>query len=71
INDELAIEYELVNMVGSVPVTVSFHDLSGRKVAGIVSERETGSFRETWNGTDGQNLLPPGIYPLRLEVETD
>ena len=71
INDELGIEYELVNMVGSVPVTVSFYDLSGRKVAGILSERGSGSFRETWNGTDGQNLLPPGIYLLRLEVETD
>lgn len=71
VNDELAIEYELVNMVGSVPVTVSFYDLSGRKVAGIVSERQSGSFRETWDGTDGRNLLPPGIYLLRLDVETD
>ena len=71
INDELTIEYELVNMVGSVPVTVSFYDLSGKRVAGILSERASGRFRETWDGTDGQDLLPPGIYLLRMDVETD
>ena len=72
INDELTIEYGLVNMVGSVPVTVGFFDLSGRKVGEIVSERVSGQFTEIWDGTDGNgNLMPPGVYILRMEVETD
>jgi hypothetical protein len=72
INDELTIAYELVNMVGSVPVTVGFFDLSGRKVAEVVSQRASGQFTETWDGTDGSgNLMPPGMYILRMEVETD
>ena len=72
INDELTIDYDLVNMVGSVPVTVGFFDLSGRKVAEVVSERASGQWREIWDGTDGSgNLQPPGMYILRMEVETD
>ena len=72
INDELTIDYDLVNMVGSVPVTVGFFDLSGRKVAEVVSERTSGQWTEIWDGTDGSgNLMPPGMYILRMEVETD
>ena len=72
INDELTIDYDLVNMVGSVPVTVGFFDLSGRKVAEVVSERASGQWTEIWDGTDGSgNLQPPGMYILRMEVETD
>ena len=72
INDELTIDYDLVNMVGSVPVTVGFFDLSGRKVAEVVSQRASGQFKEIWDGTDGSgNLMPPGMYVLRMEVETD
>ncbi len=72
INDELTIDYDLVNMVGSVPVTVGFFDLSGRKVAEVVSERASGQWTDVWDGTDGSgNLQPPGMYILRMEVETD
>ena len=72
INDELTIEYELVNMLGSVPVALGFFDLSGRKVAEVVSERTSGQWRDVWDGTDGSDhLMPPGIYILRMEVETD
>ena len=72
INDELTIEYELVNMVGSVPVAIGFFDLSGRKVAEVVSERASGQWTDVWDGTDGSDhLMPPGIYILRMEVETD
>ena len=72
INDELTIDYDLVNMVGSVPVTVGFFDLSGRKVAEVVSQRASGQWTEIWDGTDGSgNLMPPGMYILRMEVETD
>ena len=72
INDELTIEYDLVNMVGSVPVTVGFFDLSGRKVAEVVSQRASGEWTEIWDGTDvSGNLMPPGMYILRMEVETD
>ena len=71
-NDELTISYALVNVSGSVPVTVGVFDLSGRQVALMTSDRASGSFTETWDGTDGgTKLMPPGIYLIRMDVTTD
>ena len=71
-NDELTISYALVNLAGSVPVTVGVFDLSGRQVALMTSDRASGSFTETWDGTDGgTKLMPPGIYLIRMDVTTD
>lgn len=75
INDELEIIYELVNLAGSVPVTVEVYDLSGRLVAQLVSSRASGRWNETWHGTYGNEingaLAPPGLYIIRVEVSTD
>ena len=71
-NDELRINYDLVNMVGSVPVTMRFYDLTGREVAVIGEERASGRWMAVWDGKDRHgDLLPPGIYILRMDVDTD
>jgi hypothetical protein len=71
-NDRLQIEYELLNL-GAVPVAIDLYDLSGRRIGevyrGIAS---SGRFEVSWDGRDAQaNLLPPGLYILRLEVDCD
>ena len=72
INDVLKIDYALVNTAGSVPVKLSFYDLAGAVVNQLVSTRASGQFSEVWDGTDANaQLVPPGIYILRMEVETD
>ena len=72
INDSVEITCELVNLVGTVPLSVGLFDLSGRKLVEMSGERTSGTFAETWDGTgqDGE-LLPPGIYLVRVELETD
>jgi hypothetical protein len=74
-NDELAITYELVNLAGSVPVSVDIYDLSGRLVAQFLNSRASGKWHETWYGTYGNELngalAPPGVYIIRMDVDTD
>ncbi len=73
VNDRVDLEYELLNLVGPVPVDVELYDMSGRSL-GVVWSDALGSGRHVaqWNGRDRSgNLLAPGIYLLRLRVEAD
>ena len=73
INDVLQVEYDLVNVAGEVPATLVVYDLSGMRIARVpVPAVGSGRFPAAWDGTDGGGaLVPPGLYLLRLEVETD
>ena len=73
INDRLAIEYDLVNVDAGVPVALAVYDLTGRMVAGVSAPAgDSGRFPADWDGRDdGGALVPPGLYLIRLEVETD
>ena len=73
INDELEIEYELLNLFGAVPVDLDLFDLSGRWVGTVYrGTAQSGRFTFTWDGylASGE-MLGPGIYLLRLKVESD
>jgi flagellar hook assembly protein FlgD len=60
----------------SVPVEadveVAVHDLQGRTVARLVSERKTpGVYQVAWDGTDGGGRrIEAGTYFVRLMAET-
>ena len=73
VNDELKIEYELVNLSGDVPVAIGVYDLAGRKLVEVLEgSSSSGRSTSTWDGRDALNeLLPPGLYLLRVEVEAD
>ena len=74
VNDVLQVEYDLVNLSGAVPVELDVFNLAGERVAGIEIEQGTGDsgrFTATWDGRDGNQLQPPGIYLIRLKVEAD
>ena len=73
VNDGLEIEYDLLNLFGQVPVAIDVYDLSGRLLAKVYrGTAASGRFSARWDGRDGSGeLLSPGLYLLRLEVETD
>ena len=73
INDELSIEYDLLNLAGAVPVAAEVYDLAGRRAGAVASgTAESGRFVIAWDGRDDNGaVLQPGLYVLRLVVETD
>lgn len=73
VNDGVRLEYDLLNLAGAALVYIDVCDLSGRKLWAIDrTAHSSGRFAVAWDGRDDSGLLlPPGIYLLRLEVETD
>ena len=73
INDRMSLEYELVNVGGDAEVAVVLYDLRGSPVEEVFrGSAGSGRFRAEWDGRDdGGRLLRPGIYILRIEVESD
>jgi hypothetical protein len=73
INDVVQIDYDLLNLVGAVPVKAEVYDLSGRSLGVVLSDQmASGRFSAQWDGRDSSGkLLPPGLYLLRLSVEAD
>ena len=73
VNDKVRLEYDLLNLAGEVLVYIDLCDLSGRKLWTIDRiVRSSGRFAMAWDGrNDSGLLLPPGVYLLRLAVETD
>lgn len=72
-NDALQIEYDLVNLSGAVPVTISLYDLSGQRVTEVYrGTAASGRFTASWDGTDASGqIVAPGLYVLSLEAEAD
>ena len=73
VNDEIAIEYDLLNLAAGVPVRVAVHDLTGRTLERLVDGvASSGRTVASWDGRSGDgSLLGPGVYLLRLEVDAD
>lgn len=73
INDEIEIVYDLLNLTRTEPARVEVYDLAGRRLGSIrAGVAESGRFSTVWNGRDDLgNVLPPGLYIIRLMVETD
>lgn len=73
VNDQTSIAYTLVQLVRPIEVKVNIYDLSGRPVRRLFSEAEgSGSYDWRWDGRDDNNeLLPVGIYLVRLEAKTE
>ena len=73
INDVLALEFVLVNVGDGVPVSVEVFALNGQRVAVVpVAATGSGRFPAQWTGRDESgDLVPPGLYLVRLEVASD
>ena len=73
VNDELAIEYDLVNVTAGVPATLSVFNLAGARITELpLAIAGSGRYPAAWDGTGADGtLVAPGLYLLRLDVGTD
>ena len=73
VNELAAISYDIVNLTSGTPVAVEVYDLNGRLRRVIHSGPEaSGRYRRTWDGADDSGqMLPPGVYLVRVEVAAD
>ncbi len=72
-NDVASISYDILEIIGASEVTIEIGDLSGRVVSVVYSGRDAvGHYeRERWGLDDGGDLVPPGTYLYRIEVDID
>lgn len=78
-NDRLGLRFEVLTVIGESDIRVVLFDVSGRRLTTIFAHQggngtyTAADFPElAWDGSDGQgDLLPPGVYLLRFEVEGD
>ena len=73
VNDWTVIEYDLLHLTRMAPVFLSVYDLAGNRLAQLTRQEATsGRFSYSWDGRDADGrLLPPGLYAIEVEVETD
>ena len=72
-NDEVGLEYSLVELTGPSWVAVAVWDLSGRQVRQVYEGLDgVGIYQRIWDGRDESGrLVPPGLYLYRVAVEAD
>ena len=70
VNDQIAIQYSLLQLLNDAPNTLEVFDLSGRRVYAFREDRGRGPHTVTWDGRDAAgHLVPVGLYLLRVAVE--
>lgn len=72
-NDQLKIEYMLIQFGGNVTVKVDVLDLAGRRWRRLVArEVSAGAYNAVWDGTGADGgTVPPGTYLCRIEVDAE
>lgn len=78
INDQMVLDYTLLKATGAVDVEAIVYDLGGRPVRVLYASRDlTGPNTIRWDGCDGAGCgaggthVPPGLYVVRLGVDSD
>ena len=78
INDQLALNYMLLKATSSVDVEAIVYNLAGQPVRVLYRSRDlTGPNTVLWDGCGGADCalggqpLPPGLYVIRLAVDSD
>ena len=72
VHDELAVSFTLQG-IEAAAVDVSIYDLGGRLVRRLVDgeTRSEGRYRDVWDGMGDRGLVAPGLYLVRVSVDTD
>jgi hypothetical protein len=72
-NDETIFNFNIARINSEQTITVGIYDLSGSMVGQVTEERKDprGGYSMPWNGQDTKgDLVPPGIYIARIEVDS-
>ncbi len=74
VNDEMTFSFSVTGVITAKEVKVTIYDLGG-VVVKVLSEHRSdprGAYSIVWSGDDRSgNLVPPGIYLSRVEVDVD
>ena len=71
VNDELPLTFTLQGIEDGI-VEVAIYDLSGRLVRSLVARTlGEGRYTEKWDGSGQDGRVAPGIYLVRVAVDTD
>ena len=72
VNDELTVAFSLMRIGAVTPVLVEVYDLSGRLISTLHdSPMPTGRHSLFWSGVNQSGeRVPPGLYLLRIEVDS-
>jgi hypothetical protein len=73
INDQGVVTYVLLRALNPVPLELTIYDLAGKAVRQLQrASGLNGPQQANWDGLDDQgNQVPPGLYLVRLSVDTD
>ena len=73
ISDRLRIDFALLNVLEPRGVRVALYDMGGQQIRILHDKpRRAGPMALQWDGLDdGGQLVPPGHYILRIEVQAD
>jgi hypothetical protein len=73
INDQVELNYSLLQLVKPVGVEVGIYDLAGRRVRTVLdAESTSGAYAVAWDGRDDQRqVVPPGLYLVVVQVHTE
>ncbi len=74
INDEMEIRISVYHLEREKTLGVEVFDLAGQRVRNLSVQRSfpSGEHVFAWNGRgDGGQILPPGVYVLRIHLATD
>ena len=72
INDEMTVLFDVQRLLTPKPVRLEIFDLNGRRLRLIERPLLSGGYSQQWDGrADGGQIVPPGLYVLRLSVEAD
>ena len=74
VNDAMTFDFTVRRLSGVRPVDVQIYDLSGRlvKMLSVQQAIVAGTYSIDWAADDEQGqVVPPGIYILRIDVDTD
>lgn len=72
-NDQTVITYDLLHLIADVPVSLKVYNLAGTQLLDMpVNSNRSGRYMVSWNGQGVRGgRLPPGVYVLQIQVETD
>ncbi len=79
VNETMALRFDVLTVVGAADINVDVFDLSGNHHAQLLAhDGANGTYDATrfpglaWDGRDAHdNLVPPGVYLIRIEVDGD
>ena len=72
VNDDLRIDFDVINVLSPRSLKIEFLDLSGQIVHNITNKITAGRTLFSWNGNDMLNArVKPGIYIVKISLDSD